>query len=88
LAAFDTAEPDEFLKKLLGEDETESCFYCGTALTGIAVFWSGRDDRLLLLHPTCARDLACHLIGDAQRAKQMWQQRFRPATVVATRRAS
>lgn len=47
--------------------EWVDCFFCGDQIAGIAVVWSGGHGPIAL-HPSCAKDLACELIGDARNA--------------------
>lgn len=49
------------------------CFFCGEHLDGVAVLWKGSartdaDRALIALHPSCAKDLAIELAGDARNA--------------------
>lgn len=41
------------------------CFLCAKPLDGRIVYWRGT--HTLFLHLDCARELGCHLIGDAIR---------------------
>jgi len=47
--------------------EWVECFHCGEQIADIAVVWIGGMGPIAL-HPTCAKDLACELIGDARNA--------------------
>ena len=75
---------DDSLIGALGE-EPDQCFFCGSALSGISVYWNGNVERPrnLFLHPVCAQELACHLISDAHKAKHMEKQMFRRLPGVA-----
>ena len=59
-------KPGSDLHRLCGHEWVE-CFGCGEQIAGIAVVWIGGAGPIAL-HPTCAKDLACELIGDARNA--------------------
>ena len=60
--------PGSDLHRLCGHGlEWVECFHCGEPVAGIAVVWIGGMGPIAL-HPTCAKDLACELIGDARNA--------------------
>ncbi len=48
--------------------ESRVCFYCHKEVRGAGVYWSGANGDIVL-HDTCAENLAVHLIGDA---KEIW----------------
>ena len=47
----------------------DGCFWCGRPLADPVVLWNAHGRNALWLHHRCARDLALHLLYDAQRAE-------------------
>lgn len=50
------------------ENADPYCFRCGEVIEEPIVFWSGYAS-IIALHPNCATELGCALIGDSQAVK-------------------
>ena len=86
---YDSTEP---VIRMLSLDEKPQCFFCGDELekskraTGEFVYWHGRPDKSICLHPVCAEQLGLHLIQDARSAntKTLIRVRLRPENKLNT----
>ena len=76
MSAFDLSYPDPTRDAMIGKPD--GCFFCGAAVNGIVVYWHGMAGRVVFLHPACAKELACDLISDSVRAKQMNSKKWKP----------